>query len=134
MVARVKNGVALFSGYAAYRGPYHHEPQDTELRIFAVKAPELPLDITDEILWRGSKESGRDFTNTLKTASYVLSEEKDDGIEFRFATGVSGINVRLDWNQIADIMREVKEQGVVRKDRVWDTSYIEKEFKPEVQK
>jgi hypothetical protein len=28
-------------------------------------------------------------------------------------------------------MREVKEKGVVRKDRVWGTSYIKKEFKPE---
>ena len=40
----------------------------------------------------------------------------------------------LDWNLVPDIMREVKGKGVVRKDRVQGTSYIEKEFKPEVQK
>jgi uncharacterized protein YlbG (UPF0298 family) len=44
------------------------------------------------------------------------------------------LNIYMDWNQISDVMREVKEKGVVRKDRVWGTSYIEKEFKPEVQK
>jgi hypothetical protein len=44
------------------------------------------------------------------------------------------MNVRLDWNQIFDIMHEVKEKGVEHKDRVWGTSYIEKEFKPETQK
>jgi len=31
-------------------------------------------------------------------------------------------------------MREVKVKGVVRNDLRWGTSYIEKEFKPEVQK
>jgi len=40
----------------------------------------------------------------------------------------------ISWDQLSVIMREVKEKGVVRKDRVWGTSYIEKEFKPEVQK
>jgi uncharacterized protein YlbG (UPF0298 family) len=42
--------------------------------------------------------------------------------------------ISLDWNQIADIMREVKEKGVVKKDRVCGYSYIEIEYKPEVQK
>ena len=40
----------------------------------------------------------------------------------------------MDWNQIFDVMREVKEKGVIHKDLRWGTTYIEKEFKPEVQK
>jgi hypothetical protein len=33
---------------------------------------------------------------------------------------------QLDWNQVSDIMREVKEKGVMRKDPRWGTPYIEK--------
>jgi hypothetical protein len=43
-------------------------------------------------------------------------------------------NIKLDWNQISDVMREVKETGVLRKERIRGTKYLEKEFKPEVQK
>jgi hypothetical protein len=41
---------------------------------------------------------------------------------------------QLNWSQVFDIMREVKEKGTLRKDPRWGTSYIEKEFQPEVQK
>lgn len=134
LVARVKNDEALFSGYAAYRRQQPHELRDTEPRIFIVKAPEPPLDITDEMLWRWSKENGEDFVKILGTASFVYAKETENGLEFLSATDGPGIYIYLNWNQILDVMREVKEKGVVRKDRVWGTSYIEKEFKPEVQK
>jgi hypothetical protein len=32
---------------------------------------------------------------------------------------------QLDWNQVSDIMREVKVKGVVRKDLRWGTPYVE---------
>ena len=105
-----------------------------EDQLFAVKAPDLPLDITDEILWRWSKQSGGDFQKILKTYTFVDYENKNGSIESQFAGDGSDINIQLDWNQIADVMREVKEKGVVHKDRVQGTSYIQKEFKPEVQK
>jgi hypothetical protein len=128
----VTNCVAVFEAYTAYEPPPPSNPQATKRRLFAVKAPELPLDITDEVLWRWSKESGEGFFNIKNVASPVPPEEKDNGVEFLFATGThKDIIIRMDWNQISDVMREVKEKGVVRKDRVWGTSYIEKEFKPE---
>jgi hypothetical protein len=133
----IKNDVAVFEAKAAAKQPDPNNSRSTDSRLFAVKAPSPPLDITDEVLWRWSKESGADFAKALKTASIAFWKEKDNMVELHFATwppNLPDIVVRLDWNQISDIMREVKEKGVVRKDRVWGTSYIEKEFQPEVQK
>lgn len=60
-----------------------------------------------------------------------LKEQNDKvDFDFEFFDQPEAI-ITLNWNQIADIMREVKEKGVVRKDLRWGTSYIEKEFKPE---
>ena len=33
--------------------------------------------------------------------------------------------LQLDWNQVSDIMRAVKEKGTVHKDLRWGTPYIE---------
>jgi hypothetical protein len=128
------NDVVVFVGEAAFKQLDPGKPHATDSRLFAVKAPEPPLDITDEILWRWSKESGEDFAAIMKKASIVYPQEKDNGIEFPFARGGPDLNIFMSWDQISNVMREVKKKGVVRKDRVWDTSYIEKEFKPEVQK
>jgi hypothetical protein len=32
--------------------------------------------------------------------------------------------LQLDWNQVSDIMRAVKEKGTVRRDLQWGTPYI----------
>ena len=124
-------------GDKAYQWRTLSDPDPFNRRLFAVRAPELPLDITDEVLWQWSKKTGVDFEKALKIASVVTLNKKEDQLEIRFAFWNNDDWPRLfllDWNQISDIMREVKEKGVVRKDRVWGTSYIEKEFKPEVQK
>ena len=134
----VKGDLAVFVGNGGYDQPRLDEPRATQPRLFAVKMPGLPLDISDEVLWRWSQQSGGDFTEVLKKANIMFPKEKGDALEFQFAIysppNWPVIAIQLDWNQISDIMREVKEKGVVRKDRVWGTSYIEKEFKPEVQK
>jgi hypothetical protein len=133
----IKSDVALFVGNVASESPQSDNLRATEPRLFAVKASGPPLDITEEILWRWSKNSGKDFSEALKTASVSYVEEKDNSLEFHFATWpptLPSIVTRWDWNGILDIMREVKEKGVARKDRVWGATYIEKEFKQEVQK
>lgn len=130
----VTNNIAIFVANKAFEPPRPVEPRATMPRLFAVKSPDLPLDITDEVLLRWSKQSGEDFAKIFKTAGIVYPEEKNNGLEFHFARWVSDLNIFMDWNETLDIMREVKEKGVIRKDRVWHTTYIEKEFKPEVQK
>lgn len=135
----IKDNIAVFVGDKAYQRRTLSDPDPFNRRLFTVRAPELPLDITDEVLWQWSKKTGKDFAKALEIASVVtISEKEDHHLEIRFAFGYKPDSwprlVSLDWNQILDIMREVKEKGIVRKDRVWGTSYIEKEFKPEVQK
>ena len=105
-----------------------------QTRVFAVEAPSLPLDITDEVLALGAKERGKILSQIPKSATIATLKETS-GINFGVAfVDWTDRDVKLTWNQLSDIMHEVKEKGVVRKDRVWGTSYIEKEFKPEVQK
>jgi hypothetical protein len=133
----IKNDIAIFVGNVAWEPRKFGERWDMGGRLFAVKSPEPLLDITDEILWRWSNKNGIDFEKALKIAVAVTIEEKENQLEIRFAFwGQNGWPriVLVDWNQISDIMREVKEKGVVHKDSRWGTSYIEKEFKPEVQK
>jgi hypothetical protein len=135
----VTNDAALFIGYKAYDQPPSDEPQATRPRLFIVRVPNLPLDISEEILWRQAKQSGGDLAKLLKEPSVLKKVnihdvgETNNILELRFEiedVGPNGV-IHLDWYQISDIMREVKEKGVLRKDRVWGTKYIEKEFKPE---
>jgi S1-C subfamily serine protease len=140
----VRNDVAVFLGDVAAKQPNPENSRATDSRLFAVKAPELSLDITDQVFQKFSEETGVAFTNIVKNGIAVL-KETGGAVEIGFVIlgrgerGLGTINAHgatmtIPWNQIADIMREVKEKGVVRKDKVWGTSYIQKEFKPEVQK
>jgi len=105
-----------------------------QTRLFAVEAPSLPLDITDEVLTLGAKERGKILSQIPKSATIATLKETS-GINFGVAfVDWTDRDAKLSWNQITDIMREVKEKGIERKDLRWGTSYIEKEFKPEVQK
>jgi hypothetical protein len=127
----LKDDIVVFVGLKAIEPPRSDEPEAVDSRLFTVRAPDLPLDITDEVLCQWSKESGEDFS-IIKTASIVYPKVEGDLVEFHFATGThKDLIIKLNWHQILDMMREVKEKGVVRKDPVWGTSYIEKEFKPE---
>ncbi len=135
-VKEVINGeTVVFVGKAASKQPNPENSRATDSRLFAVRAPSLPLDITDEVLWRWSKQSGEDFATLLKKAYVSYPKETNNILELHFAIWSPpdwpDLNIHMDWNQISDIMREVKEKGVERKDPVWGTSYIEKEFKPE---
>ena len=133
----IKDNVAIFVGNVAWEPRKFGERWNMGGKLFAVKSPEPLLDITDEVIWRWSKKNGIDFEKAQKIAVAVTIEEKENQLEIRFAFW--GQNswpriVSVDWNQISDIMREVKEKGVAHKDLRWGTSYIEKEFKPDVQK
>ena len=129
----IKDGLAVFIGNRAYEVLDPDDPRATSPRVFVVKAPEMSFDITDEIILHWAQASGKDSVKALKSAAIVALELHDDKVncDFEFSDWPETI-IRLDWTQISDIMREVKEKGTVRKDRVWGTSYIEKEFKHDV--
>jgi len=133
----ITNDIAVFVADTARESRDPNQPQAMMRRLFAVKSPEMPLDITDEVLWQWSMKTGIDFAEALKIASIVSLSEKGSQLEIRFAFWNNNDwprLVTLDWNHIPDIMGEVRAKGFVRKDRIWGTSYIENEFKPEVQK
>ncbi len=132
-VGEVINGdVAIFVGDKAYVSSDPNDPRGMEPRLFAVRSPALPLDITDEMLSRWSTATGKDFTKAKQFFSLVTPEEINGqlGLQLEFYTDEvdwpDKSAILLDWNQVADIMREVKEKGTVHKDLRWGTPYIEK--------
>jgi hypothetical protein len=128
----IKGDVAIFMGDKAYVSPDPNDPRGTKPRLFAVRSPALPLDITDEVLWRWSKASGKDFAKAVQLFSLVTPVEKNGQLELQLEFWTEEKDwpdtstLQLDWNQVSDIMRDVKEKGVLRKDPRWDTPYIEK--------
>ena len=128
----IKGDVAIFVGDKAYVSPDPNDTRGTKPRLFAVRSPALPLDITDEVLWRWSKATGKDFVKAVQLFSMMTPEEKNGWLELHLEFWTEEKDwpdtstLQLDWNQVSDIMRDVKEKGVLRKDPRWDTPYIEK--------
>ncbi|MGA2279674.1 MAG: hypothetical protein ABSG80_05165 [Verrucomicrobiota bacterium] len=127
----IKGDVAIFVGDRAYVSPDPNDPRGTKPRLFAVRSPALPLDITDEVLWQWSKKSGKDFAKALDRFSMVTPEEKNGQLELHLEFWTEEKDwpdtstLQLEWNQVFDIMREVKKQGVMRQDLRWGTPCIE---------
>jgi len=152
----VTNDVAVFIARKTARRPDPEWREKTDNRLFAVRWPEMPMDITDEVVWRCAKQPGPQLYATLESPladgswpkwvkqsdTNLVEDIKNPYMSIDLLEETNGalkfcgpyFDFHLDWNLVPDVMREVKGKGVVRKDRVWGTSYIEKEFKPEVQK
>ena len=128
----IRGDLAIFVGDKAYQEP----ERVTHPRLFAVKSPELPLDITDEVLWRWSKANGKTFAKTMEKFTLVTPAEKNGRLELllEFSPENKWLSddkdwpdtsaLQLDWNQVAEIMRAVKTKGVPEKDLRWHTPYI----------
>jgi len=116
----VKDDLAVFVGNVDYRA-----------YVFAVRAPEAPLEITPQVISCGVKKAGGYPAKRL-TATIAYLTETNGLIEFAFGTTIppdyTDLTVQLNWNEISNIMYEVKEKGVVCKDQVSGMSYIEREF------
>ncbi len=127
----IQGDLAIFVGDKAY---VESGSKVTHPRLFAVKPPELPLDITDEVLWRWSKASGKDFAKTLDKFSLVTPAEKDGRLELQLdfwsddKDWPSQSELQLGWNQVTEIMGAVKKKGVVDKDLRWHTPYVRENF------
>jgi len=127
----VKGELAIFVGDKA---AVEDGDKVTHPRLFAVKFPELPLDITDEVLWRWSKANGKNIAKTLDKFSLVTPVETDGRLELQLEFYADEKDwpdrsaLSLDWNQVAEIMRAVKTKGVPGKDVRWHTPYIGEQF------
>ena len=128
----VKGDVAIFVGDKAYVSSDPDNPRGMKPRLFAVRSPALPLDITDEILWHWSQASGKDFTKAQEYLSLVTPAEINGqlGLQLDFYTDDSHwpdkSTTLLGWDQVSAIMRDVQAKGTVHKDLRWGTPYIEK--------
>ncbi|HLX94757.1 MAG TPA: hypothetical protein VKU37_03350 [Verrucomicrobiae bacterium] len=126
----IHGNVAIFVGDKAYVSSNPDDPRGTRPRLFAVQAPGLPLDITDEILWFWSKSSGKDFAKAEQQFNQAIPAATNNRLELQLEFWMGGngwpdnATLQLDWNQMSDIMRAVKDKGTVRKDLRWGTPYI----------
>ena len=123
----IKGDLAIFVGDKSY---VESGDKGTHPRLFAVKSPELPLDITDEVLWFWSKSNGRDFSKTLSNFILVTPEEKNGRLQLQLdflseeKDWPDKATLQLDWSQVSAIMDAVKKKGVMEKDLQWHTAYI----------
>ena len=128
----IKGDVAIFVGDKAYMSSDSDNPRGIKPRLFAVRSPALPLDITDEVIWQWSKKSGKDFAKALDRFEMLTPVEKNGQLELQLEFWTQEKDwpdtstLQLDWNQVFDIMREVKEKGVMRQDPRWGTPYFER--------
>ena len=128
----IHGDMAIFVGDKAYVSSEAGVPKEIKPRLFAVRSPALPLDITDEVLRRWSKASGKDFAQAMQRFSLATPAEKNGQLELQLDFLTEEQNwpdrsaVQLGWDQVSDIMREVKAKGAVHKDLRWGTPYIEK--------
>jgi len=131
----IKGDLAVFVGDKAFVTP----DKVTRPRLFAVKAPDLAIDISDEVLHRWCVANGKSFGQAADNLIQLSIEEKPDGLvihlEF-YTSGLLGENkdwpdasdVNLNWPQIKDVMTHVKARGIPKKDLRWGTPYIGEKF------
>ena len=77
----IDGDTAMFIGHRATWQPDSDKNLATKPRLFAVRPPGPALDITSEVLYRWSRESGRDSQKALKTAQIVTLLQKDGAVE-----------------------------------------------------
>ena len=132
----IHGGLAIFVGDRGYFEP----ERITHPRLFAVEAPNLPMDITGEVLWRWAQANHKDFGKTLARFTLVTPEENNGALLLRldFASETPWLGtdkdwpdascLQLDWEQVAQIVRAVKTKGAEQKDLRWHTPFIGEKF------
>jgi hypothetical protein len=103
-------------------------------RLFAVKFPGLPVDITREVLGYWAAANGKDFGKTLNRFTLAVPEEKDNGValhlEFWSGSYLADEDwpetgeLMLSWPEVTSLMRSVQTKGLTQKDPRWHTEYI----------
>jgi hypothetical protein len=108
---------------------------ETHPRLFAVRSPELPLDITDEVMGRWSKAHQKNAREAINRMELITPTQTGAGldlaIEFSLPDEWAGrsswppqSSFSLDWGQVDEIMAAVRSHGVPEKDPRWHTPYL----------
>ena len=132
----IKDDLAIFVAEKAALDP----ERVTHPRLFAVRAPELPLDITDEVLWRWAKANDHDFDKSLQKLALITPQEKNGRLELRMEFWGNdtwaaqrddwpeqGV-LELEWRQLEQIMDAVNAKGTLQQDLRWHTPFIGEKF------
>lgn len=132
----IRGDLAIFVAEKAYVEP----DRETRPRLFGVRSPELPSDLTDEVLWRWTKANGKDFGKALGRLTQIIPVEKNGGLEMRFQFWSNpefgkepedwpdNSTLQLSWEQVEEILRAVKAKGVIEKDLRWHSRYIGEKY------
>jgi hypothetical protein len=131
----VFSGIFLSNGIAVFVG----ENPEYDLRVFAVKPPEIATDITAQVIGSLAQNAGRDVSQALMAAGLVGGKQTGNGdlefyCEFSNWAGTNvlnwpGTHILVRWDQISTMMRKVRETGVERTDRKFGVTYLSAEFK-----
>jgi len=107
----IRGDIAVFIG----ENPAH------DMRLFAVRPPEVPLDITSQVVGGWAHVSGKDVPATTAAAAPIGGKQAGDGaleFYFEFNGGIQpGTNLTVKWSQVPDMMAAVKLHGVEGKDQ-----------------
>jgi hypothetical protein len=128
----IQGDTAIFVGDVSFVSSNPEDPRGTRPRLFAVRSPAPPLDITDEILWRWSKTSGKNYDAARQLFRLVTPSENDGQLALQLEFWSEARDwpdravLQLDWDQVSAIMNEVKTKGKLHKDLHWRTPYIGK--------
>lgn len=133
--AAVHDDIAIF---VAYRGFVHQGQASLHPRLFAVRSPAPPLDITEEVLWRWAAANHRDIAKTFGRFNLALPAAAGGNLvarlEFWPGSYLSDADwpdtgeITLDWTTVANLMQSVKAKGVVQRDPRWHTRFIGEAF------
>lgn len=108
-------------------------------RLFAVKAPELPVDITHEVLLHWSRITGKDSAKAVEMFNSVVPESNDVGVVLHLEFAPQDYLMvdrnwpdksafQLTWTRVSEIMDAVKARGTLKEDPLWHTQFIGERF------
>jgi len=134
---QVTNGMVLFTGDTAGSSVQHDDDSPIKERLFAHRFPGPPVDITREVLANRTRTSGTNSVGDTRRAQISSLECRNEGVVIHFVFYAPpewpAATVNVEWHQLENIIRDVTENGVSRKDITWGATYVEKASAPEAQ-
>lgn len=124
----ITNGLAVFLGDRSTFWSTNDKHWGQAPRLFVVKAPAVPVEITSEVLRRWARSSGKPEQEILKAASLIGAKMLPEGsfdFYFEFDGGRwPGTHIVLDWSRIIEIEQLVRKDGELHNDPELHSGYI----------
>jgi hypothetical protein len=124
----ITNGSAVFLGDRSTTWSANDKRWGQAPRLYVVKSPEPPVEITNEVLRRWARSTGKPEQEVVKSAGLIGGEMLPNGsfdFYFEFNGGRwPGTDIVLDWAQIIEIGKLVRKDGELHKDPELHSDYI----------